>query len=77
MRARLRAAVALTVTTQPAANGPVTLDVEQFDPLDGWQFVRALHARARRQRDAALRAADGRALARAREVRRDAVDGPQ
>jgi hypothetical protein len=36
---------ALTVSTEPAVSGPVTVVVAQFDPLGGWQFVRALHAR--------------------------------
>jgi hypothetical protein len=36
----------LTVTTQPAVDGPVTVTFEQFDPLAGWQFVRAVHTRA-------------------------------
>jgi hypothetical protein len=40
------AATAFTVTTEPAVSGPVTISISQFDPLDGWQFVRALHTRA-------------------------------
>jgi hypothetical protein len=39
-------AARFTVATAPGVTGPVTVDVEQLDPLSGWQFVRALHARA-------------------------------
>ena len=39
-------AAELSVTTTPAVSGPVTVDLEQFDPLEGWQFVRALRGRA-------------------------------
>ena len=39
-------AAQLTVTTEPAVSGPVTVNVQQFDPLSGWQFVRALRGRA-------------------------------
>jgi hypothetical protein len=40
-------AATLSVLTRPAVDGPVTVTLEQFDPLAGWQFVRALHATAR------------------------------
>lgn len=33
----------ITVSTQPAIDGPVAIVVEQLDPLGGWQFVRTLH----------------------------------
>jgi len=37
---------AVSVLTRPAVDGPVTVTFEQFDPLAGWQFARALHATA-------------------------------
>jgi hypothetical protein len=33
----------VSVLTRPAVDGPATVVFEQFDPLAGWQFVRALH----------------------------------
>ena len=38
-------AATVTVRTQPAVTGPATVTFEQFDPLSGWQFVRAAHVR--------------------------------
>jgi len=35
-----------TVRTEPAVTGPVTVNIQQFDPLGGWQFVRAVRGRA-------------------------------
>jgi hypothetical protein len=37
-----RASIAVGVS--PSASGPVTVDVERFDPVFGWQFYRELHA---------------------------------
>lgn len=42
-----RSPATISVLTQPAVDGPVTVTLEQFDPLAGWQFVRTLHATAR------------------------------
>jgi hypothetical protein len=39
-------AATITVLTHPPVDGPVTVTFEQFDPLAGWQFVRALRATA-------------------------------
>ena len=36
----------LGALVEPAVSGPVTFTVEQFDPLAGWQFVRALRGSA-------------------------------
>jgi hypothetical protein len=36
------AAVVQTITT-PGVGGPVTVTFEEFDPLSGWQFARAVH----------------------------------
>jgi hypothetical protein len=33
-------AIAIQVTVSPAVSGPVTVDVERFDPVFGWQFYR-------------------------------------
>jgi hypothetical protein len=43
-----RTAATISVLTMPAVDGPVTVTLEQFDPLAGWQYVRTLHATARR-----------------------------
>jgi hypothetical protein len=32
--------VSITVTVRPAVDGPVTIDLERFDPLSRWQFYR-------------------------------------
>jgi hypothetical protein len=42
-----RTAATISVLTRPAVDGPVTVTLEQFDPLAGWQYVRTLHATAR------------------------------
>lgn len=34
------------VRTEPLVQGPVTVTLEHFDPLAGWQYVRRLHTRA-------------------------------
>jgi hypothetical protein len=39
-------AATITVLTRPPVDGPVTATFEQFDPLAGWQFVRAIRATA-------------------------------
>ena len=39
-------AATVSVLTRPPVDGPVTVTFEQFDPLAGWQFVRATHATA-------------------------------
>jgi hypothetical protein len=36
--------VRVAVVTSPSVFGPVTITVERFDPLSGWQFVRRYHA---------------------------------
>jgi hypothetical protein len=36
----------ITVRTQPVVDGPVTVTLEQFDPLSGWQYVRRVQATA-------------------------------
>ena len=35
--------LAIAVSVTPALSGPVTLEVERFDPVFGWQFCRQLH----------------------------------
>jgi hypothetical protein len=42
-----RTPATISVLTRPPVDGPVTVTLEQFDPLAGWQFVRTLHATAR------------------------------
>lgn len=37
--------VRVGVVTSPHVSGPVTITVERFDPLSGWQFLRRYHAR--------------------------------
>lgn len=39
--------VGIAVKVAPAASGPVTVDVERFDPVFGWQFYRQSRAVAR------------------------------
>lgn len=39
-------AAGLSALVEPAVSGPVTVTVEQFDPLAGWQFVRSLRGTA-------------------------------
>ena len=34
----------IAVKVSPAASGPVTVDIERFDPVFGWQFYREAHA---------------------------------
>jgi hypothetical protein len=36
--------VRVEVATSPSVSGPVTITVERFDPLSGWQFLRRYHA---------------------------------
>jgi hypothetical protein len=36
----------VSVLVSPNASGPVTVTVEQFDPIEGWQFVRDLRGTA-------------------------------
>jgi hypothetical protein len=36
--------VGIDVKVSPAASGPVTVDIERFDPTFGWQFYREVHA---------------------------------
>ena len=38
--------VTVGVRVRPAVNGPVTVVVERFDPLEGWQFLRRVRVRA-------------------------------
>lgn len=38
------AGVAINVKVSPAASGPVTVDVERFDPVFGWQFFQQVQA---------------------------------
>ena len=65
--------VALQLRVSQQVDGPATFTVERFDPLAGWLFdPRFDAARARRARRGAVPAADRRALARDRVVRRDA-----
>jgi len=37
-------AVGIHVKVSPAASGPVTVRIERFDPVFGWQFYRQVHA---------------------------------
>jgi len=39
-------ALGIDVKVSPAASGPVTVDIERFDPVFGWQFYRESHASA-------------------------------
>lgn len=36
--------VHVAVVTSPDVSGPVTITIERFDPLSGWQFVRRVHS---------------------------------
>ncbi len=36
--------MSIDVKVTPAASGPVTVDIERFDPVFGWQFYREEHA---------------------------------
>jgi hypothetical protein len=36
----------IAVKVSPGASGPVTVDIERFDPVFGWQFYRESHATA-------------------------------
>jgi hypothetical protein len=38
--------VSLRVHVAPSASGPVTLIVERFDPVSGWQLARRFEVRA-------------------------------
>jgi hypothetical protein len=40
-------AVTIGVRVRPAVNGPVTIVIERFDPLESWQFLRRVRVRAR------------------------------
>jgi hypothetical protein len=42
-RAAPSRALAIAVTVTPASSGAVTLEVERFDPVFGWQFYTQLH----------------------------------
>jgi hypothetical protein len=33
------------VTPSAAVGGPITLQIDRFDPIEGWQFVRLFHVR--------------------------------
>jgi hypothetical protein len=37
--------VGVSVVTSPSVDGPVTITVERFDPLSGWQFLHRYHSR--------------------------------
>jgi hypothetical protein len=39
-------ALGVAVKVSPGASGPVTVDIERFDPVFGWQFYRESHASA-------------------------------
>jgi len=39
-------AVTVAVRIRPAVSGPVTVVIERFDPLEGWQFLRRARVRA-------------------------------
>jgi hypothetical protein len=39
--------VPVSVRVRPGVNGPVTIVLERFDPLEGYQFLRRVHTRAR------------------------------
>jgi len=43
-KAAVRQGVGIAVKVSPAASGPVTVDIERFDPVFGWQFYREQHA---------------------------------
>jgi hypothetical protein len=45
-RARPGSAVRIGVLVTPAVAGPVRIDIERFDPLAGWQFLRRVHTQA-------------------------------
>jgi hypothetical protein len=38
--------LALTAALSPSVDGPVTLEVQRFDPLSGWQYVTTLRLRS-------------------------------
>ncbi|MEA2229690.1 MAG: hypothetical protein QOF04_3320 [Solirubrobacteraceae bacterium] len=40
-------AVPVSVRVRPGVSGPVTIVLERFDPLEGYQFLRRVHTRAR------------------------------
>jgi hypothetical protein len=44
--ARPGSAVRIGVSVTPAVDGPVRIDIERFDPLAGWQFLRRVHTQA-------------------------------
>jgi hypothetical protein len=56
----------LTATVTPAQSGRIRMVVERFDPLAGYQFMRALHARAVNGRAVATFAPPSVGLYRAR-----------
>jgi hypothetical protein len=39
-------AATVQALVSPNVSGPVTVEVQQFDPLEGWQFVRAIRGSA-------------------------------
>ena len=43
-KAAARQGVGIAVKVSPAASGPVTVDIERFDPVFGWQFYGEAHA---------------------------------
>jgi hypothetical protein len=42
--ARAGQSLGIAVKVSPGASGPVTVDIERFDPVFGWQFYRESHA---------------------------------
>jgi hypothetical protein len=43
-KARPGQGLGIGVKVSPAGTGPVTVDIERFDPVFGWQFYREAHA---------------------------------
>jgi hypothetical protein len=46
-KARAGQSLNIAVKVSPAASGPVTVEIERFDPVFGWQFYRQSSAQAR------------------------------
>ena len=40
------ASIQITANVMPAVDGPVTIEVDSFDPVQGWQFYRFYHVQA-------------------------------
>ena len=38
--------IQITANVAPAVDGPVTIEVDSFDPVQGWQFYRYYHVQA-------------------------------